>query len=497
MSSTLDAVRHYAAQAPQRSAVRAATVALTYAELLERAEHMARALEARAIEVAALAADNGAAWLVADLAAQIAGTVIVPLPPYFSGEQIAHALGDSGADALLADPRFAARRDLDLGRTAPFPAVGGELVWARLRANPIAALPPHTAKITYTSGTTGKPKGVCLSQASMDVVAASLRHAVEPLAIERHLCVLPLATLLENVAGVYAPWLACAEVVVPSAAETGLAGAAQFDPLALLHAIERYRPQSIILVPQLLATLVAALERGAPLPTGLKFIAVGGGRVSPALLAKAEGFGLPVYEGYGLTECGSVVTLNTPEARRVGSVGRPLQHVELSVDARGEIHVAGRAIGGYVGGEHAPRRIATGDLGHVDADGFVHVSGRRKNLFITSFGRNVSPEWVEAELCDEPSVAQAAVFGESRPWNVAVLVPVPGSTHVEIDAAVAAANSRLPDYARVGDYLLADAPFTPGSGQLTANGRNRRAAIWQRYRERVDALYDDRLDRTA
>jgi long-subunit acyl-CoA synthetase (AMP-forming) len=171
--------------------------------------------------------------------------------------------------------------------------------------------------------------------------------------------------------------------------------------------------------------------------------------------------------------------------------------VELSVDARGEIHVAGPAIGGYVGGEHVPQKLATGDLGHVDAEGFVHISGRRKNMFITSFGRNVSPEWVEAELCDEPALAQAAVFGESRPWNVAVIVPAPGSTRLEIGAAVEAANRRLPDYARVGDYLLADAPFTPGNGQLTANGRIRRAAIWQRYRERVDARYDDRLDLTA
>jgi long-subunit acyl-CoA synthetase (AMP-forming) len=496
MISTIEAVRRFAAERPERSAVRAGALTLTYEALLERAEELACALETREIVVAALAAGNGPDWLVADLAAQIAGTVLVPLPPYFSGEQLAHALGDSGADALLADAGVLARRDLDVGPTAALPG-GGELAWCRLRANPAAELPARTAKITYTSGTTGKPKGVCLRQSSMDAVADSLRGAVAPLAIERHLCVLPLATLLENIAGVYAPWLAGAEVVVPDAVETGLAGAASFDPAALLRSIERYRPDSIILVPQLLAALVAALERGAPRPECLELVAVGGGRVSPALLARADRLALPVFEGYGLTECCSVVTLNTPAARRVGSVGRPLPHVELTIDSRGEIHVAGPAIGGYVGGGHVPQRFATGDLGYIDGDGFVHIDGRRKNLFITSFGRNVSPEWVEAQLCDEAALAQAAVFGEARPWNVAVIVPARAATAEQIALAVDAANSRLPDYARVGDYVVADAPFSPANGQLTPNGRNRRAAIWQRYRDRLDALYDHRLDLTA
>jgi long-subunit acyl-CoA synthetase (AMP-forming) len=247
----------------------------------------------------------------------------------------------------------------------------------------------------------------------------------------------------------------------------------------------------------LLTALVGALEGGAPRPASLRFVAVGGARVAPTLLARADRLGLPVYEGYGLTECASVVALNTPAARRIGSVGRPLPHVELTVDAGGEIHVGGAALSGYVGGEHVPRRLATGDLGHLDADGFLHVSGRRKNLFITSFGRNVSPEWVEAELCDETPIVQAAVFGEARPWNVAVVVPAPAATRGELRAAVDAANRRLPDYARIGDWLVADEPFTPANAQATTNGRNRRATIWNRYRWRLDALYDERLGLTA
>lgn len=497
MSSTLDSVRAFAAGSPQRIAVRTASLTLTFRELLDCASSIARALVAREITVAALAADNGANWLAIDLAAQIAGTVLVPLPPWFSRDQVAHAVVDSGADALLVDSRFATTLDITVGPLSSFPAVGEDLRWSPLRGNAAPTMPARTAKVTYTSGTTGRPKGVCLSQSSMDAVARSLHDAVGGLSIGRHLCALPLATLLENIAGVYAPWMAGAEVVVPSVNETGLVGATRFDPVALLRAIERYKPQSMILVPQLLAALVMALERGAPHPEGLKLVAVGGARVSAALLARADRLGLPVHEGYGLTECASVVALNTPEARRVGSVGKPLTHVDLAIDGGGEIHVAGPALGGYIGGEHTPKRFPTGDLGFLDADGFLHITGRRKNVFITSFGRNVSPEWVEGELCDGSSIVQAAVFGEARPWNVAVVVPGPAATRTEIQATIDAANRRLPDYARVGDYLVADEPFTPVNGQSTSNGRTRRAAIWTRYCMRIAALYDDRLDLTA
>ena len=497
MSSTIEALRHFAAHMPQSIAVRSVGECLTYRALEQRAHEMARELEACGTGVAALVADNGPQWLVIDLAAQLAGATLVPLPPFFTREQIAHALTNSGADTLIADPCLTALRDFDIGTLEPFGERDCELAWCRLRASSVSPLPPATAKISYTSGTTGTPKGVWLRQASMDAVADSLRRAVADAGVTRHLCVLPLATLLENIAGVYAPLMNGAEIVVPSARETGLHGASRFDPALLLRCIDTYRAESLILVPQLLAALVVALELGAPRPATLKLVAVGGGRVSPALLARADRLGIPVYEGYGLTECASVVALNTPAARRIGSVGRPLPHAEVTIDAHGEIHVAGAAVSGYVGCWRAPRSVATGDLGYLDADGFLHVSGRRKNMFITSFGRNVSPEWVEAELCEEPAIAQAAVFGEARPWNVAVIVPAPAAQRDDVRSAIESANRRLPDYARVGDWIVAARPFTPGNGELTTNGRNRREALWARYRIDLDSLYDEVLDLTA
>lgn len=495
MNSTLLAVAHFASYEGARPAVRGAGGSATYAELYDAARRVALALVQADVEVAALAADNGLAWLAVDLGAQLADVVLVPLPGYFSPEQVAHALVDSGAEALIAPPALAAR----MGVAA---APGAELIdGLRLHALPDAMpaeLPPFTSKISYTSGTTGRPKGVCLTRRGMDAVARSLCDVLGDLAVQRHLCALPLATLLENVAGVYAPLQNGAAIVVPSLAEVGIGGATEFDPRKLLAAVDAYRPESLILLPQMLAGVLAALERGAPAPRSVRFIAVGGARVASALLARADALGLPVYEGYGLTECGSVVALNSPRERRAGSVGKPLPHAKVTVDARGEIHVEGASVSGYTGGDCVPPRFATGDLGRFDTDGFLHIEGRRKNVFITSFGRNVAPEWVETELAAEPELAQVAVFGEARPWNVAVVVPRGASMRpADVAAAVERTNRRLPDYARVHDWIYAEQAFTAANGLATANGRNRREAIWSRYESRINARYDDTVERIA
>src|SRR5690606_4443929 len=184
------------------------------------------------------------------------------------------------------------------------------------------------------------------------------------------------------------PFLAGAEVIVLEPAESGLIGAAGLDVERLLRCLRRYEPHSVILVPQMLAALVEALEAGAPAPRSLRFVAVGGAHVPVALLERAERSGLPVYEGYGLTECGSVVAMNAPGAQRTGSVGRALPHTRVRVDETGEIVVAGAAMLGYVGAPVLePTEIHTGDVGRIDTEGFIYVQGRRKNVFITSFGR--------------------------------------------------------------------------------------------------------------
>lgn len=476
------------------------------AELGARVRAFADTLDVAGARRIASRLDNGPDWLALDLAIRRLGRVHVPLPTFFSPAQTMHALGGSGADVLVL-PANASRPEAFAA--APAVALGDALTLLRLSSAPIA-LPAGTATITYTSGTTGTPKGVCLDAAALYAVAASLADAAAPLSPTRHLCLMPLSTLLENVAGVYAALISDAEIAVPPLAEIGYTGAAGLDVPTLLACLQRYRPESAILLPQLLLALVMAAERGASLPESLKFLAVGGGRVGPALIARAEALGLPVYEGYGLSECASVVCLNRPGARRAGSVGKPLPHATVTV-RDGELFVAGVRCLGYLGDETSSGdgtlsngmvatgddtlckgMVATGDLGHIDADGFVHITGRKKNVFITSFGRNVSPEWVESELLQHPAFAHAVVHGEARPFNVAIVWP--RRADLDDDAlrrALHEINRGLPDYAQVRDIVRADAPFSFADGLSTSNGRPRRDAILARYRAAVDARYAD------
>jgi long-subunit acyl-CoA synthetase (AMP-forming) len=173
-------------------------------------------------------------------------------------------------------------------------------------------------------------------------------------------------------------------------------------------------------------------------------------------------------------------------------VGRPLSHARLRIAADGQIMVSGVTMLGYLGDppRHAGEEWATGDLGDIDADGYVYVRGRLSNVFISSLGRNVAPEWIERELAQQPGVRHAMVHGEARPYAVAIVSPVDGNvTDADIERGLATANHRLPDYARVRAWVRAPEPFTFDNGLLTSNGRLRRAEILRRHGALLDALY--------
>ena len=441
----------------------------------------------------ALLADNGVHWLLADLALHLGEVLSIPLPPSFTPAQHAHVIEDAGVDVALTDDLERMRAILPGWRVAGRgPATG---LHRLLRATgPVIrpAVPSGTRKITYTSGSTATPKGVCLAADALEGTAAAVALATSDLPIERHLCLLPLATLLENVAGAYAPLLRGATCVVPSCAETGM-DYASLDLSRLLRSISTYQPQSLILVPELLQALTLAAERGWPVPDSLAFVAVGGARVAPTLLERATAVRIPAYEGYGLSECTSVVCLNTPAAHRAGTVGRPLPHARVRIDAAGEVHVSGNSMLGYLGEAPLPpdAEIATGDLGSFDADGFLQLHGRAGNRMITSFGRNVSPEWVESEISQRLGGCPVLAFCEARPHLVVLVGAGPEVDAAAIDRAIAAANIALPSHAQVRRWARAPVRFTFADGTLTANGRLRRREIHARCAALIDALYDD------
>ncbi len=455
--------------------------------LLLGSRQLATQLQAEGTQVLATLLDNGVPWVLADLAASEAGLVHVPLPLFFSPAQLQHALVAAAVDTLLLHPTMAAHWP---GVPTQAVQLGGQtLALLRLPVAP-RALPPGTAKITFTSGTTGAPKGVCLGIASMQRVAEGLVTVLAPLQVRRHLCALPLAVLLENIAGLMAPLLHGATCIAPPLAEMGLTGSSSFDAHCFDTAVRRYRPDSLILLPQMLRAWVAHLQQsGLRAPEDLKLVAVGGAAVGSKLLAQARRLGVPAYEGYGLSEGASVQTLNLPGADGPGSAGRALPHAEVRIAGDGEIEVRGGLFLGYLGDAGSPPEWwSTGDLGHIDAQGFLHVSGRKKHLLITAFGRNVAPEWVETALRDEAPIGQAVVFGDDMPALCAVLWPSRREVgDAALQAAVDTANAGLPDYAQVRRWVRAADAFEPRTGFATANGRPRRGAIWTAHEDALAA----------
>jgi long-chain acyl-CoA synthetase len=500
LSRVIAAILKQAAKNPSHIALEgAAAPHLSYAMLVDEIDHLTGYLQGHDARVVGLMMDNIPAWAVADLTALHARIPLVPVPLFFSPAQVHHLLMNAGVDTILSDQPEALGAMLSAigvavsGRER-ITVAGDAIEVFHLTPPEEVPIAPGIAKVTYTSGTTGDPKGVCLSEEAMEEVAASLRQCAGATAADRHLCLLPLATLLENIGGIYASLMAGACCVLPGLAGVGVHGASKLDPARFLGALVEYRATTCIMIPQMLLALVSAIEAGGPRPTALRYAAVGGAPVSPQLLERAACLDLPVFEGYGLSEAASVVAVNTPEAHKLGTVGRPLPHVQLRFTTDSEILVSGSLFEGYLG--RAKTRLAdgywpTGDIGYLDDDGFLRITGRKKHIFITAFGRNVAPEWVERELTVQPAIAQAVVFGEAKPFNVALLVPRGPADQHAVQQAVDAANAQLPDYARVQRWLLAEAPLSVENGMFTGTGRPRREAIWHAYGAEIERIYEE------
>lgn len=492
-------------QCPEAVALTDTQQRITYAELPEAIEQRIQCLKQHQSQRVALALDNSVEWVLWDLALLFSDRVNIPVPPFFTPTQCQHLIQTAGIDTWIGAHGEAfgfKAQPLEAGTMPLFTAV------------PVSqpALPSGTVKVTFTSGSSGTPKGVCLSQQSMLKVARSLADIVHPTGVKRHLCGLPLATLLENIAGVYTALLMGAEVDLPGLETFGWQGASGFNVQIAAQCLAQYQPDSLILVPQLLTQMLHSPDFHGLDKT--RFVAVGGAKVSPTLLTMAWDRGWPVHEGYGLSEAASVVALNRPGTDCPGSVGHLLPHVNARINASGELEVNGSLMLGYLGeggGDQSgqastmPEYWPTGDRAHFEGCNLM-IDGRQDDIFITAFGRNVDPGWVESELTAEPEIAQAWVEGEARSTNAAVIVPslhqpsdprplsTQSSMPVEdvIAAAIKRVNLRLPDYARIHDWRIAP-PFTTEDGLLTANGRLRRQPLKRHFADWLQAqnLFDN------
>ena len=359
------ALRERIRQSPSDIVLEGNGVCWSAATLLSEIDNLIEVLRKTDAQTIALYANNSPRWALVDLACQFAGICLIPVPTFFSPAQIDHLVNSADVDLFIFQDTLADSLPVQY-RSGILPLLPVEgfsaSVLSRVHG---AARPLHTSKITFTSGSTGQPKGVCLSFEQCLNVANSLALAID-VPQPRHLCLLPLSTLLENIGGIYMPLLAGGSSVVVAPEELGMGGSSQFCSQRFLETIERYQPNTMILVPQLLSVLDTALQSGWCPPKSLLFVAVGGARVAAEMIEWVRGKGLPVYEGYGLSESASVVSLNTPRHNRPGTSGKVLPHVTVVSNA-GELEVSGNAFLGYLNQKDSwgLQTVQTGDVGHI------------------------------------------------------------------------------------------------------------------------------------
>lgn len=455
MRTVFQALADHARTRPEATAMQCGATRLSWAELAARVATLTRRLDGAPATIGTDCADGIDAAL-ADLAVTLTGRRLVPLPGFFSAEQRGHICAAAGIGAVLGDTH----------RIEALPFLPADTSAAA--AAPLPAYPGGAERVIFTSGSSGRPKGVVIGDRQLSASLSALRDVVAPGPGDRHLSVLPLAQLLEQIAGLFLPILAGAEIhYAPEATQCLFGGA----PSALTDAFARIRPTTTVLVPALLARWTADLHaRGLTAPDSLRFVATGGAPNAPALLAAAEAAGLPVYEGYGLSECCAVVAMNRPGAARPGTVGPILPMLDVRIEA-GEIVVTGPTVmQGYLGGAPVSETWHTGDLGRIE-DGFLIIEGRKDRLIVTPAGRNISPEWVETRLTADPRIPGAAlILAASGDLVLVVVTPAPLTA-----AEIAAPLADLPAYARPARAVIVP-PATPGLLNIGGGLNRARAA---------------------
>ncbi len=481
MSKLAEALGRHAETAAERVAMSDSFRSLTWSKLTAWTGGIAEDLGSEP-ETVGIFGNNSVEWAAAFLATSAAGKTVVPIPVFFSDEQRAHVIRDAGVKRIIVTDAEAAA-----AQTLPVPVY--HLPESRTGTLPLDRR--DGGLIIYTSGSTGTPKGVRLVSGQAMWSAEALSKAIGATPEDKYLSLLPLPTLLELICGVMIPVLAGGPVHYDgSVARNAGAGIAS----NIAEAFERARPTTSVLVPQLLGLYALQLMASGKRPhEELRFVAVGGAAIPPVLARGARLLGIPVYEGYGLSECCSVVSVNRPEACREDTAGKPLPGLQVTIE-EGEIVVEGPSImDGYLHGDAPSGKWRTGDVGSLDGDGFLTVHGRRDNLIITPYGRNLSPEWIETILLGDPRLRACILAQSGESGELAILlIPSPAgeawfkaASSDEIVKHLGQALNAAPVYARPKRALVLGLAEASANNLFTPNGRIRRKAAIQYLRDHI------------
>ncbi|GGY09218.1 AMP-dependent synthetase/ligase [Streptomyces hiroshimensis] len=564
------AAGQYGPQPAQRFRRDGGWAELTYAALWASVQETGRGLIALGVrpgDRVAILSETRPAWTRTHFGALAAGAVVVPVYPTAGDEELAWVLADSGACVAVCENAEQAARVTavrgklpELRHVVPMddPLPHDEVPVEELLARSAAVTPADLCAVVYTSGTTGLPKGCSLTHGNFTAADASADLVGGGPGDVTYLY-LPLAHLLAQLVqlsvvvrgGTLCYFGGRIEDVVAELAEArpthlpsvprlfekvhasvvSLAEASGPDGRARLEAAVRTGLEAAGLRArgeepggELLAAWRAADESlfaqvRAAFGGRLKLAITGAAPIAPQTLDFLRACGIALYEGYGMTESTGVITLNHPGAARPGTVGRPAPGCEVRIAQDGEVLARGPGV--FAGYRNAPAATAgtldadgwlhSGDLGALDADGYLTITGRKKDLIITSGGKNLAPSPVEFAVQQSRWVSRAVLIGDRRPYPVALItldaeevgawavregVDLGGrpARHPAVRAlcaeAVEAANAAVSRPSRIRDFRILDGDFTVADGTLTPTLKLRRAVIAERYAIEINALYD-------
>jgi long-chain acyl-CoA synthetase len=530
-------------------------------------------------------------WTVVDYAIWFAGAVTVPVYETSSVEQVEWILRDSGATAVVAEGRehlariSSVRAGLDdlhhvwtidtesgNGAIALLTRLGADVSDDELDVRRRSATPDSLATLIYTSGTTGRPKGCMLTHGNFLAEIGVAVHELEALFTPGDDGVQPSTLLFLPLAHVFA------RIIQVGAVRSRVRLGHSSDIRNLVPSLQEFQPTFVLAVPRVFekvfntasqratadgrgkifdrATETAiAWSRGLDGPKGRASLAVrlrhaafdrvvygklrgalggactyavsGGAPLGERLGHFYRGIGLVVLEGYGLTETTAALTVNLPEAQRVGSVGRPLPGTAVRVADDGELLFrGGQVFTGYWNDDAATGEALeadgwfhTGDVGEVDDEGFVRITGRKKEILVTAGGKNVAPAVLEDRLRAHALVSQALVVGDRQPFIAALVtldaeaLPLWADAHgkagrkgaspaelaedlvddpdllAEVQRAVDDANAAVSKAEAIRKFRVLATDWTEEDGQLTPSLKLRRNVVMREYKDEIAALY--------
>ncbi|MGE3758102.1 MAG: AMP-binding protein, partial [Pseudobdellovibrionaceae bacterium] len=440
-------------------------------------------------------------WILATIAAQVAGAIAVPIPREFTESQISSFIPH--LDLVFTDShRAAVKFSSLLGKASKievkeFNGLVLHLITGEATQSSRLSLPSSAVGVIHTSGSTDNPKGVVISEDGLWSVLLSMTERLAPIGNVRYASVLPMSLLLEQILGIYIPLFSGGKVaVLPSTIPCYTGTQPDLEPY--LATIKESRANFSMVPPSFLAELTnrsaaSTLSPRDQLGNKLQVLATGGAPIEYSTLQFLHESGLEVFQGYGLSENTSVVAWTYPGPNAIGSVGRPLKHNEVRIND-GQIEVRGGSVFlGYVSrGEFSLKDepwLKTGDNGFFDDEGCLHITGRDSNLIVLSSGRNVSPEWVEGKFKSIPSIKEILLIGHGRPFLSALVLVNKGFECSEALRAVRRCadeiESDLPEFSRVQAFRTL--PFE--NSYYSVSGRVLRKQVIEKHKDVIDEIY--------